>query len=100
MRILRFAQHLGCTVGIDPEALTKKTLFNHRNVAALVVLNLSTILSLTYLLLDANTFLEYTYGVAAFSSMLVATAIFAIFVWKTRCLFYCLGLMEKAVANS
>lgn len=95
MILLRFALKVASYGGVSAEQSIQKSLFNRKNIAALPVLSLSTISCSIYLLHEANTFAEYTYGVAAFSSMLVATAIFGIFIWKMKSLFYCLSLCEK-----
>lgn len=95
MKILRRTLEIASYVGITAEQSIQPSLFNRKNVSALLVLSLTTISCLLYLLYDAKTFTEYTYSVAAFSSMLVATAILAIVIWKMKPLFNCLSLMEN-----
>lgn len=94
-------QEIASYVGLTAEQSNQPCLFNRKNVSVLVVLSLTTASSLIYLLHDANTFIEYTHAFAAFSSMLVATVIFAIVIWKMKPFFDCLSMMEnKAVFPS
>lgn len=86
--VVKWALHLGLRAH-------QKNLFNRKNVWALFVMSLSTISCLIYLCRYANTFSEYTYAVAAFSSMLVSTIIQAITIWKAPPLFECLDLVKK-----
>lgn len=95
MKILQTVQKFVLHLGINAHQAIQKNLLNRRNVWALFVFSLSTTSSLIYLSRNAKTFAEYTFAVAAFSSMLVATILFAIIIWKMPELFKCLDLMEK-----
>ena len=55
---------------------------NHRSMSALVIFSLSTISCGIHLFFKANNFAEYTYSIAALSSMLIALAVFVILFFE------------------
>lgn len=101
MKLLRRAKEILSYAGITAEQSMKKSLVNRKSAIAILVLSLSTASCLLYILHDVNTFTEYTYSIAAFSSLLVATCISTISIWKMEPLFDYISVCEnKAVAPS
>lgn len=74
--------------------------FNFRNVFALFMLSMGAVLNCVHLFYEANTFKEYADSVCASSSMVVATIIFAIIMWKTHPFYRCLNNLEEIVNKS
>lgn len=97
MKILRRAQRNISILGINPRQGLKNHPFNCRNVLALVVLILSTILCGMHLFRLANTFIEYTHSMYAFSSLFFSTSIVLIVLFKMPLLFKSLTEMETAI---
>lgn len=98
MKILQSAQQNFSYLGVDPPPAKENHPFNWRNVLTVLVLVLSTISSAMYLVRLANTFMEYTFSICAVSSMLVATIILLITLFKIRSkLTDCLGVFQKLI---
>ena len=100
MKIIQSMQKFALHLGISVEQSIQKHPFNRRNVLALFVFGSATNLCALHVAYDEHTFSEYTIGIAAFSSMFVATTIFVIVLWRMRPLFECLCFMEEAITRS
>lgn len=97
MHILQSAQKDLKDLGIIFHQSIQKHSFNRKNMLAILILGLSAILCVIYLYRIANTFIEYTYSVYAFSSMLVTATILAILIWKSPQYSVCLNKMETVI---
>lgn len=84
-------------LGIKPY---QKYPFNLKNLFALFMLSMGIFLNCVHLFCEANTFKEYADSVCASSSMMVATIIFAIIIWKTIPLHHSMDNLEESVTKS
>lgn len=100
MKIIQFTLKFTLYLGIGAYQSVQKHPFNRQNILALLILGSSTISCLIHFFRNAQTFADYTYSVAAFSSMLVATIVHAIILWKMPALFECLDELERCVDES
>lgn len=97
MKVLQSTQRSFWHLGVDPQQALQSHPFNRRSVMAIVVLSLSTISCLINLLYVANTFIEYTLSIYAFTSMLVSTAIVLMVVFSMGPLLDCFNAIEKII---
>lgn len=98
MIILQSAQSDFVDLGFDPHQLTtQNSIFNRKTVFAIFILILAIILSSACIFYDENTFQEYTAPVYLSTSYMLATATFAIFLWKSRMVFKFMHNAEKIV---
>lgn len=97
MKILLTAIQNFSALGVNLQQANRNHPFNCQSVLAFLVLSLSIISCGMFFFRLANTFIEYTYSIYGFSSMIVATAILLVILLKMRQFFETLDALEKAI---
>ena len=94
-------EFLGLKLGLDKrQAIEENYPINCKSMSTLVIFFLSTLSCGIHLFFEANTFIEYTYSIAAFSSMLVALVVFVIIIFIVRDLYVGLDDLAETVTKS